>query len=87
MIKVLDFYADWCAPCKVMRPIFDELKEEYSGEVGFESIDVEANGSMASQYRVMSIPTFVIIKNEEEISRKLGAVPKEALKSWIEGNL
>jgi len=87
MIKVLDFYADWCGPCKVMKPTFAELKVEYAGKVEFESIDVESNGSMASQYQVMSIPTFVILKDGQEIARKIGAMPKESLKSWVEKNL
>ncbi|MBD3365912.1 thioredoxin [candidate division WWE3 bacterium] len=86
MTKVIDFYADWCGPCKVMKPIFAELKEEYEGKVEFESIDVEENGSMASKYQVMSIPTFVILKDEKEVARRLGAMPKEAFKSWIEEN-
>ena len=87
MIKVLDFYADWCGPCKVMTPIFAELKAEYAGKVEFESIDVESDRSTASRYQVMSIPTFVILKNEKEIARRPGAMPKEALKKWIEENI
>jgi len=87
MIKVLDFSADWCGPCKFMGPIFAELTEEYSGKVEFESIDVESNRSMASQYQVMSIPTFVVLKEGREISRRIGAMPKEALKNWIDENL
>ncbi len=87
MIKVLDFYADWCAPCKIMTPAFAELKVEYAGKAEFESIDVEANGSLASQYRVMSIPTFVILKEGQEVSRKIGAMPKSSLERWIDENL
>lgn len=84
MTKVLDFYADWCGPCKVMKPVFEELEEEYKGKVEFESIDVEQQGSLASKYQVMSIPTFVILEDEEEVDRRLGAMPKEAFKSWLE---
>ncbi len=84
MTKVLDFYADWCGPCKVMKPVFEELEEEYKGKVEFESIDVEQQGSLASKYQVMSIPTFVILEDDEEVDRRLGAMPKEAFKSWLE---
>ena len=87
MIKVLDFSADWCSPCKFMEPIFEELIGEYSGKVEFESIDVESNRSIASKYQVMSIPTFVVLKEGRETSRRIGAMPKESLKSWIDDNL
>jgi thioredoxin len=88
MIKIVDFYADWCGPCKAMEPVFEELKEEYKGKIEFESVDVEAEGALAAEYQVMSIPTFVILsEEEEEISRRMGAMPKESFKQWIEENL
>ena len=87
MIKILDFYADWCGPCKVMSPVFEAMKEEYAGKVEFESIDVEAQGALAGQYQVMSIPTFVILKDGQEISRRMGAMPKEVFKTWLDENL
>lgn len=87
MIKVLDFYADWCGPCKIMEPVFEELKEEYKGKVEFESIDVEQNGATAADYQVMSIPTFVVLKDDKEIDRRLGAMPKQSFKSWLDSHL
>lgn len=87
MIKLIDFYADWCGPCKVMKPIFDELKPEYEGKVEFEKIDVEADSAKAAQFGVMSIPTFVILKDDKEVARRMGAMPKETLKGWIDENL
>lgn len=87
MIQLLDFYADWCGPCKMMAPIFAELEKTYEGKVEFKKVDVEADGALAGQYGVSSIPTFVIVKEGKEVSRKVGAMPKEVLKSWIEGNL
>ncbi|HOM78157.1 thioredoxin [Patescibacteria group bacterium] len=87
MIKVLDFYADWCGPCKVMSPVFEALKKEYAGKAEFESIDVEANGAMAGQYQVMSIPTFIILKDGKEVSRRMGAMPKDTFKTWLEENI
>ena len=87
MIKLLDFYADWCGPCKAMKPVFEELEKEFEGQIGFESIDVEQNGALAAKYQVMSIPTFVILKDEKEVSRRLGAMTKDSFKEWLEKNL
>jgi thioredoxin 1 len=87
MIKLLDFYADWCGPCKVMTPVFEALKKEYEGKVEVESINVEEKGALAGQYQVMSIPTFVVLKDDKEVSRRMGAMPKEAFKTWLEESL
>lgn len=87
MITLIDFYADWCGPCKIMAPVFLELEKEYQGVVEFKKVDVETNGEMAQQFHVMSIPTFVILKDGKEVSRKMGAMPKEVIKDWIANNL
>ena len=87
MIKIIDFYADWCGPCKMMAPVFVELEKEYKEKVEFSKVDVETNGEMAQQYQVMSIPTFVILKDDKEIDRRMGAMPKEVLKDWIDSKL
>ena len=87
MIELIDFYADWCGPCQVMKPVFAELEKEYEGKVTFKSVNVEENNAMASQFGVMSIPTFVVLKEGKEISRKMGAMPKEMFKAWIDSNL
>lgn len=87
MITLIDFYADWCGPCKVMSPIFDEIKPNYEGKVEFKKVDVEADNASASQFGVMSIPTFVILKDGKEIDRKTGAMPKDVLTGWLDSNL
>lgn len=87
MIELLDFYAEWCPPCKTMGPIFEELKEEFAERVEFKKVDIDEEGEKAAEFKVMSIPTFVILKNGQEVSRKIGALSKEVLKSWIEENL
>jgi len=87
MIQLIDFYADWCGPCKIMEPIFQELEKEYQGKVEFKRIDVEADAETSSRYSVLSIPTFVLQKDDKEIDRKVGAMPKEILRSWINSNL
>lgn len=87
MIELIDFYADWCGPCQAMKPIFEEVEKQYEGKVEFKKVDVEAETAMAQKFTVMSIPTFVILKDGEEVSRKMGAMPKDALTSWIDSNL
>lgn len=87
MVQLLDFYADWCGPCKLMAPAFAELEKAYEGKIEFKKVDVEAEGNLATQYNVGSIPTFVIVKEGKEVSRKVGAMPKEALKNWLEANI
>lgn len=87
MLKLLDFYADWCGPCKIMTPIFDEIESEYEGKVEFKKVDVEAESETASKYGIMSIPTFVILRDDKEIDRKTGAMPKEMIKSWLDSKL
>jgi thioredoxin 1 len=87
MLTLIDFYADWCGPCKMMEPFFEELKPLYEGKVTFTKIDVEADNATAAQYGVMSIPTFVILKDNQEVARKIGAMPKDMLKAWIDSNL
>ncbi len=87
MVQLLDFFADWCGPCKIMAPIFKEIEKDYAGKIEFKSIDVEAEGETASKYGIMSIPTFVLVKDGKEIDRKTGAMPKEVLKSWLDKSI
>jgi len=87
MIKFLDFYADWCGPCKAMAPVIEELSKEYEGKIEFQKVDVEAESEMAGKFGIMNIPTFVILKDDKEIDRKSAAMPKEVLKSWIDSHL
>lgn len=87
MLQLLDFYADWCGPCKVMAPIFDEIEKKYEGKIEFKKIDVESQGDLAQQYGILSIPTFVILNDGKMVDRKSGAMPKEVLKQWLDSNL
>lgn len=87
MFELLDFYADWCGPCRAMAPIFEEIEKNYVGKVKFSKVDVEGDGPKAAAFNVMSIPTFVILKEGKEISRKTGAMPKDMLTSWIDESI
>ena len=75
---LVDFYADWCGPCKMMSPVVDEVAEE-EVDVKVCQINIDENMDIAQKYRVMSIPTFIAFKNGEEAGRQIGAVPKSAL--------
>ncbi|OGD83723.1 thioredoxin [Candidatus Curtissbacteria bacterium RIFCSPLOWO2_01_FULL_39_62] len=77
MVKVLDFWAEWCGPCKFMNPIIDEMEKELKGKVEFERIDVDQNQERAAEYQVMSIPTYIIEKDDKEVERIVGAIQKD----------
>lgn len=83
MIKLLDFWAPWCGPCNMMKPVIEELEKELEGKVEFEKVNVDENQQLASKYGVMGIPTFVIEKDGKEIARKTGFTPKEELLKLI----
>ena len=73
MKKLLKFEADWCGPCKVMKPIAKELADKYSLDIA--SVDIDLNPEIAKQYNVMSIPTLVLLEDDKEIGRSVGAMP------------
>lgn len=87
MLKLIDFYADWCGPCKIMKPIFNDVEPEFEGEIEFAEVDVEENNEKAQEFNVMSIPTFVIMEGDKEIDRRMRAMPKEALVDWLNSHL
>lgn len=78
-VKLLDFWAPWCGPCHVMAPVLEEIKKELTGKVEIEEINVDENQAKASEYGVMSIPTYIIIKDGKEVGRKIGVTAKADL--------
>lgn len=81
---LVDFWAAWCGPCRMVSPIVDELADELAGRLVVAKCNVDDNQDIAMQYGVMSIPTLIILKGGEEINRIVGAMPKPALKAEIE---
>lgn len=80
---LVDFYADWCGPCKMMSPIIDELATQYDGKVKVGKVDTDANRAVAAKYNVMSIPTLVFIKGGKVVDTAVGAVPKAKLEEKL----
>lgn len=81
---IVDFYADWCGPCKVMAPIFDELAHERMGHVLVAKLDTDRNQATATLFGVRGIPTLIVFKGGREVARQVGAVPKRTLEDLLE---
>ena len=81
---VLDFWAAWCGPCKAMGPVFEELSEEYEGEVKFGKVYTEKEREIAGYFKVRGIPSLSVIRDGGEIDRIVGFAPKDSIKKKIE---
>lgn len=80
---VIDFWAEWCGPCKLLGPTVDEVAKEMKGKVKFGKVDVDKEGDLAQKFEVMSIPTLVFFKNGEVVNKMSGAMPKDELEDAI----
>ncbi|RLF48241.1 MAG: thioredoxin [Thermoplasmata archaeon] len=83
-VVVVDFYADWCGPCRMLAPVIEELAKEMKGKVVFAKLNTDENPKTAMKYRVMSIPTLIMFKNGKMVDKNVGALPADMLRDWIE---
>jgi thioredoxin 1 len=84
---LVDFWADWCGPCKMIGPSLEEISEELADKLTIAKVDIMENTETASKFGVQSIPLMILFKNGQPVAQKLGAAPKSQLKGWIEGEL
>ncbi len=82
---LVDFWAEWCGPCRMIGPALEEISDELAGTVTIAKLNIDDEPEWAAKYNVRSIPTMMIFKGGELVATKLGAEPKSSLKSWIEG--
>ena len=86
-LVIVDFWATWCGPCRMLSPILDELEEEMADQITVVKVNVDDADEIAAQYRIMSIPTLLFIKNGQIVDKTVGAMPKPALVEKINANL
>lgn len=82
---VIDFWAEWCGPCKMIAPALEEISSEMGDKVKIAKVNIDENPELATQYGVRSIPTLLIFKDGEIVANKIGAAPKSQLSDWISG--
>ena len=81
---LVDFWAEWCGPCKQIAPALDELDEEFGDQLTIAKVNIDENPETPSKYGVRGIPTLILFKDGEIASTKVGALPKSKLKEWID---
>lgn len=84
---LVDFWAEWCGPCKMISPIIDEVAKEYAGKVNFTKMDVDSNQATPAKFGIRGIPTLILFKNGAIAAQKVGALSKSQLIAFIDSNI
>lgn len=84
---LVDFWAEWCGPCRMVGPVVEELSKEYDGKVVIGKVDVDNNPNISSQFGIRNIPTLLFFKNGEIVDKQVGAVPKSTLAAKLDAQL
>jgi thioredoxin 1 len=83
-VVFVDFFAVWCGPCQMAAPIIDKMADDYAGKAAIVKVDVDQARESAAKYNVMSIPTFIVLKDGEEVDRQIGFPGEDALKAMVD---
>lgn len=83
---IVDFYASWCGPCKMLAPVLESVKSKYEDSIKIIKIDIDKNGDIASKYNIMSVPTLMFFANGELVRREIGFMPQEKLEDIIKSD-
>ncbi len=86
-VVLVDFWATWCPPCKIMNPILADLASAYAGKIVVAKVDVDQNRELAGRFKIESIPTLMLFKDGKAVDMKVGALPKDELIQWVDGHL
>lgn len=86
-VTMVDFWAGWCGPCKMLAPVIDDIALKYDGKAVVGKVDVDEEGELSQKYGVMSIPTIVFFKGGKEIDRKVGVMPPESYTDVLDANI
>lgn len=84
---LVDFWATWCGPCRMLGPVIDEIADDYEGKLIVGKVNIDEEMELAQEYRVMTIPTVMIFKNGEIVDKNIGAIPKEDMEDFIDKNI